>query len=94
LVSYSVYLLHPLLIEVYHHWHWTREHHPIGVQFLLAVAFVLVLIAVSSVTYLLVERPMQNVGRWLGRWFDATLGPDRVPDRKAALTACAQTVTE
>jgi peptidoglycan/LPS O-acetylase OafA/YrhL len=94
LVSYSVYLLHPLLIEVYHHWHWTRQHHPIGVQFLLAVAFVIVLIAVSSVTYLLVERPMQNVGRRLGRWFDATLGPDRVPDRKPALAACTQAATE
>jgi peptidoglycan/LPS O-acetylase OafA/YrhL len=94
LTSYSIYLLHPLLIEVYHHMHWTRAHHPFWLQVLLAAAFVLVLIAVSSVTYLLVERPMQNVGRRLGRWFDATFGPDRVPDRRSALTGRAQTATE
>jgi hypothetical protein len=37
------------------------------------------MIAVSSATYLLVERPMQNVGRRVGRWLDAQFGPDRVP---------------
>jgi peptidoglycan/LPS O-acetylase OafA/YrhL len=94
LISYSVYLLHPLLIEVYHHVHWTRHHHPFWLQLLLAAAFVVALVAVSSVTYLAVERPMQNVGRRLGRWFDATLGPDRVPDRTPALTGRTQPATE
>jgi peptidoglycan/LPS O-acetylase OafA/YrhL len=80
LISYSVYLLHPLLIEVYNHISWTRQHHHVGLQVLLAVAFLAVLIALSSMTYLLVERPMQNVGRRLGWWLDARFGPDRVPD--------------
>jgi peptidoglycan/LPS O-acetylase OafA/YrhL len=80
LISYSVYLLHPLLIESYHHFSWTRLHHPFWLQVLLAAAFLAVLIAVSSVTYLLVERPMQNVGRRVGWWLDAQFGPDRVPD--------------
>jgi len=84
LISYSVYLLHPLLIESYHHFSWTRLHHPFWLQVLLAAAFGVVLIAVSSVTYLLVERPMQKVGRRVGWWLDAQFGPDRVPDHVPA----------
>jgi peptidoglycan/LPS O-acetylase OafA/YrhL len=80
LISFSVYLLHPLLIEAYHHFSWTRLHHPFWLQVLLAAAFLAVLLAISSVTYLLVERPMQNVGRRVGWWLDARFGPDRVPD--------------
>jgi len=79
LISFSVYLLHPLLIEVYHHFAWTHRHHPFWLQVLLAGGFLLVTIAVSSVTYLLVERPMQQVGRWVGHWLDARFGPDRAP---------------
>jgi len=79
LVSYSVYLLHPLVIEVYHHFRWTRLHHPFPLQVLLFAGVLAVVIALSSLTYLFVERPMQNVGRRLGRWLDAKLGPDRMP---------------
>ncbi len=79
LISYSVYLLHPLVIEVYYHFRWTRLHHPFLLQVLLAAGILAVVIAVSSLTYVFVERPMQNVGRRVGRWLDATLGPDRVP---------------
>jgi peptidoglycan/LPS O-acetylase OafA/YrhL len=79
LISYSVYLLHPLVIEVYHHVAWTRHYHPFWLQVLLAGGIGIVLLAVSSVTYLLVERPMQQVGRRAGRWLDARFGPDRAP---------------
>src|SRR5271166_2867503 len=84
LISYSVYLLHPLVIEVYHHFSWTRLHHPFPLQVLLAAGLLAIMIAVSSLTYLLVERPMQNVGRRVGRWLDARFGPDRVPARPPA----------
>jgi len=84
LISYSVYLLHPLIIESYHHFRWSRQYHPFWLQVLLAAAFLVVLIAVSSVTYLLVERPMQKVGRRVGWWLDARFGPDRVPDHVPA----------
>ena len=43
--------------------------------------FLAILLAVCSVTYLLVERPMQNLGRRLGRRLDARFGPDRPPVR-------------
>ena len=41
--------------------------------------FLAILIALCSLTYLFVERHMQNVGRRVGRWFDGRFGPDRVP---------------
>ena len=84
LISYSLYLLHPLVIEVYHHYTWTRHHHPFGLQVMLAAGLLASMIAVSSLTYLSVERPMQNLGRRVGRWLDAQLGPDRIPDAMPA----------
>jgi peptidoglycan/LPS O-acetylase OafA/YrhL len=89
LISYSVYLLHPLVIETFHHFAWTRQHYYFWQQLLLAAGFLAVLIAVCSLTYLAVERPMQNVGRRLGRRLDARYGPDRVPSRVTAEPALA-----
>ena len=83
LISYSVYLLHPALIEVYRHLTWTA-HHTFWVQLLVDALFLVVLLAVCSVTYLLVERPMQDVGRRLARRLDARFGPDRFPVRMRA----------
>ena len=80
LISYSLYLLHPLVIEVYHHYTWTRHPHHFALQVLLAAGLLAIMIAVSSLTYLSVERPMQNVGRRVGRWLDARFGLDRTPD--------------
>ncbi len=80
LISYSIYLLHPLLIEMYPPWN--RDHHySTAKQLALWVVFLAILIAVSSVTYLLVERPMQNAGRRVAKRLDARFGPDQVPAR-------------
>jgi peptidoglycan/LPS O-acetylase OafA/YrhL len=78
LISYSVYLLHPALIEVYRYLPWTARHRQLGPQLLIDMSFLIILIALCSLTYLFVERPMQNVGRGLARRFDARFGPDRV----------------
>jgi peptidoglycan/LPS O-acetylase OafA/YrhL len=78
LISYSVYLLHPALIEVYRHLTWTA-HHSFWVQVLVDGLFLAILIAVCSATYLFVERPMQDVGRRLAKRLDARFGPDRLP---------------
>ena len=83
LISYSIYLLHPALIEVFRHLTWT-SHHSFWIQVLLDALFVAVLIAVCSATYLLVERPMQEVGRRLARRLDDRFGPDRFPVRMPA----------
>jgi peptidoglycan/LPS O-acetylase OafA/YrhL len=83
LISYSVYLLHPALIEVYRHLSWTA-HHSFWIQVLIDALFLAILLAVCSATYLLVERPMQNVGRRLARRLDTRFGPDRFPSRVRA----------
>jgi peptidoglycan/LPS O-acetylase OafA/YrhL len=84
LISYSVYLLHPTLIEACRHLPWISRHHSLWPQLFIDALFLVVLIALCSLTYLFVERPMQNVGRRLARWFDARFGPDRVPGRAPA----------
>ena len=83
LISYSVYLLHPALIEVYRHLTWTA-HHSFWVQVLVDALFLAILIGVCSATYLLVERPMQGVGRRLAKRLDARFGPDRFQVRMRA----------
>jgi peptidoglycan/LPS O-acetylase OafA/YrhL len=80
LISYSVYLLHPALIEVYRHLTWTA-HHSFWVQVVVDALFLVILIALCSATYLLVERPMQGVGRRLAKRLDVRFGPDRVQVR-------------
>ena len=77
LISYSVYLLHPALIEVYGHLAWTSHRHSFWPQLLLDASFLAVLLSVCSLTHLFVERPMQTAGRRLARWLDARFGPDR-----------------
>ncbi|MGH3286217.1 MAG: acyltransferase family protein [Streptosporangiaceae bacterium] len=83
LISYSVYLLHPALIEVYRHLTWTA-HHRFWIQVPIDALFLVVLIAVCSATYLFVERPMQDVGRRLAKRLDARFGPDRFQVRVRA----------
>jgi peptidoglycan/LPS O-acetylase OafA/YrhL len=81
LISYSIYLIHPLLIEVLYDSVLRGHHYSVADKYAMAVVFVLVTIALSSVTYLFVERPMQNVGRRVAKRLDLRFGPDRAPDR-------------
>jgi peptidoglycan/LPS O-acetylase OafA/YrhL len=78
LVSYSVYVLHYPVIYLYDKVSWTRGPHPIGVQLLLAAAFLVVLLGCAGASYHIVEAPMQRLGRRLGRALDARFGSDRV----------------
>jgi peptidoglycan/LPS O-acetylase OafA/YrhL len=81
LISYSIYLLHPLLIEVLYHSVLRGHHYSFAVRLGMSVVFVLVLVALSSATYLLVERPMQRVGRRVAKRLDLRFGPDHAPVR-------------
>jgi peptidoglycan/LPS O-acetylase OafA/YrhL len=71
LVSYSVYLLHPLVFDAYRDIPVLHRAHPIGIQLLLAVAIVAVILALSAASYYGVEKPMQRLGRVVAR----KLGP-------------------
>ncbi len=77
LISYSVYLLHPPLMDLYRHF--GTQHHAFWPQIGLDVLFFALLIGVCSLTYLLIERPMQELGRRVGRKLDLRYGPDRPP---------------
>jgi peptidoglycan/LPS O-acetylase OafA/YrhL len=98
LISYSVYLLHPTLIEACRHLPWIGRHHSLWPQLLIDASFLATLIALCSLTYLYIERPMQNAGRRLARWFDARFGPDHLPDSshvpQPASAAYSQSATE
>ena len=88
LVSYSAYLLHPLLLPVFFTMPWistiTRAG-PYGGA--LAVAFIACLLACCWASYRFVEAPAQRAGRWLGRWLDARLGSDALPRNDGSRSA-------
>jgi peptidoglycan/LPS O-acetylase OafA/YrhL len=62
-ISYSVYLLHPLVFDAYRSVPALHRTHIMSVQIALFAALVAVIIAGSAVTYYLVEKPMQRLGR-------------------------------
>ena len=78
LVSYSVYLLHPVLIEVYDSVPWTRNQNFVPTELLLVAMFVLVLLACCGLTHRFIEAPMQRLGRRVARRLDVRFGPDSV----------------
>jgi peptidoglycan/LPS O-acetylase OafA/YrhL len=63
MISYSVYLLHPLVFDAYRATPALHRHHPLPVQALLFAGCVAVTISLSAVTYYSVEKPMQRLGR-------------------------------
>jgi len=79
LVSYSVYLLHPLLVSLYNHIPLTQHPHPVPEQLALAAAFLAVLLACCSLSYRFIEAPMQRQGRRFAAWLEYGVGPDLIP---------------
>jgi len=66
-ISFSVYLLHPLIFDAYRsvpalH---ALDHRAIPVQLGTFAALVVVIIAASALTYYAIEKPMQRLGRWV-----------------------------
>ena len=64
-ISFSVYLLHPLVFDAYRSVPALHRSHTLPVQGLMFAGCVAVIIGLSTVTYYLVERPMQRLGRRL-----------------------------
>ncbi|MBB2200959.1 acyltransferase family protein [Gluconacetobacter tumulisoli] len=80
-LSYSIYLLHlPILLVVFdlmQRWMGLRPllAHPGWSQSVLAVLTVGVTVAVSSLTYKIVELPLHNIGRRLARRIEPSAAP-------------------
>jgi peptidoglycan/LPS O-acetylase OafA/YrhL len=76
LVSYSVYLLHPVLLGIYWHIPWSHQPHPVVLQIVITVVFLAVLLASCAATFRFVELPAQRLGRQVAAWLEARFGPD------------------
>ena len=89
LVSYSVYMLHPIVLNAYRSFHVFRRPHPFPIQVLLAAGIVAVVLCFSALTYYFIESPMQHVGHRFARLLQNRFGPDAitgsvpVPDAQA-----------
>jgi peptidoglycan/LPS O-acetylase OafA/YrhL len=71
LVSYSVYLVFPLLIDLYDDIPFPPGYHDLAwLQAGASAVFLAVLLASAAMTYHLVEAPMQRLGRRLIAWLD------------------------
>jgi len=63
MISYSVYLLHPLVFDAYRSIPALHRTHTMPDQVLFFAGLVVVIIGLSALTYYLVEMPMQRLGR-------------------------------
>ncbi len=76
MISYSVYLLHPLVFNVYRSIPVLHRRHTMPDQVLFFAGLVAVIIGLSALTYYLIEKPMQRLGhRVAARFPNATETP-------------------
>jgi hypothetical protein len=68
MISYSVYLLHPLVFDAYRSIPVLHRKHTMPDQFLFFAGLLAVIIGLSALTYYLVEKPMQRLGRRVAAW--------------------------
>ncbi|GAA3338549.1 hypothetical protein GCM10020358_19060 [Amorphoplanes nipponensis] len=80
LLSYSVYLVHYVLIELLRPWlTGLGERWPALAEAPVAAAYLAVVVGVSGLTYRFVELPGQRLGRRAARWMTARWGSDARP---------------
>jgi peptidoglycan/LPS O-acetylase OafA/YrhL len=76
MISYSVYLLHPLVFNVYRSIPVLHHKHTMPDQVLFFAGLVAVIIGLSALTYYRIEKPMQRLGhRVAARFPNATETP-------------------
>jgi peptidoglycan/LPS O-acetylase OafA/YrhL len=76
MISYSLYLLHPLVFDAYRSVPVLHRTHTLPDQVLFFAALVAVIIALSALAYYLVEKPMQRLGRRVAAWAGYETGSD------------------
>jgi peptidoglycan/LPS O-acetylase OafA/YrhL len=74
MISYSVYLLHPLVFNVYRSIPVLHHRHTMPDQVLFFAGLLAVIIALSALTYYLIEKPMQRLGHRVAARFPNTAG--------------------
>jgi peptidoglycan/LPS O-acetylase OafA/YrhL len=79
MISYSVYLLHPIVFDAYRSFPLLHREHTMPDQVLFFAGLLAVIIGLSALTYYLIEMPMQRLGRrvaaWAGNGTGTTAGP-------------------
>ncbi len=91
-ISYSVYLLHPVVRYVLMWLLPDGKARPFAVQLGIGVAYLALTLLVAWASYTWVERPGQRLGRRVTVWLDARLPADRcVPPAAAAEVPSART---
>ena len=74
MISYSLYLLHPLVFDAYRSVPVLHRTHTLPDQALFFAGLIAVVIALSAIAYYLVERPMQGLGRRVAARFAYATG--------------------
>jgi peptidoglycan/LPS O-acetylase OafA/YrhL len=95
MVSFSFYLLHPLVFDAYRSIPELHRKHTMTQQVLLFAALLAVIIALSALTYYLIERPMQRLGRRVATRlapYDTGSGVALTADRAVPATSGASAV--
>jgi peptidoglycan/LPS O-acetylase OafA/YrhL len=78
LVSYSTYLLFPLLLDIYDAIPLPASYqHQAWLQIGASAVFLVALLGIAALAYRLVEAPMQRLGRRVAARLDGRFGPDR-----------------
>jgi peptidoglycan/LPS O-acetylase OafA/YrhL len=85
MISYSVYLLHPLVFNVYRSIPVLHRRHTMPNQVLFFAGTVAVIVALSALTYYLIEKPMQRLGHRVAARFPHTTGTPPSGDGSSAL---------
>jgi peptidoglycan/LPS O-acetylase OafA/YrhL len=93
MVSYSVYLIHPMIFDAYRTIPVLHHKHTMTGQVLLFLAILAVVVALSAVTYYGVEKPMQRLGRRVAARFPEPV-PAAAPNPVAAVEPAEQAETE
>jgi peptidoglycan/LPS O-acetylase OafA/YrhL len=68
MISYSVYLLHPVVFDAYRSIPAVHRRYTLPEQVLVFAVLLALIIGLSALTYYLVERPMQRLGRRVAGW--------------------------
>ena len=78
-VSYSVYLVFPLLLDIYDSVPLPASYeHEAWLQIGASAVFLVALLGTAAISYRLVEAPMQQLGRRVAARLDVRFGPDTV----------------